>query len=33
VGSSADRQLYKFKETGDLKAVVDMLAEETTMGC
>jgi carboxylate-amine ligase len=32
-GSSADRQLRKFKETGDMKAVVDMLAVETVLGC
>ncbi len=32
-GSSADRQLRKFKETGDMKAVVDMLAAETVLGC
>jgi carboxylate-amine ligase len=32
-GTSADRQLRQFQETGDLKAVVDMLAEETVMGC
>ena len=32
-GSSADRQLRKYRETGSLKAVVDMLAEETIMGC
>jgi carboxylate-amine ligase len=32
-GSSADRQLRKFKETGDIKAVVDMLAAETVLGC
>jgi carboxylate-amine ligase len=32
-GSSADRQLRKYKETGSLEAVVDMLAEETVMGC
>jgi len=32
-GSSADRQLRRFRETnGDLKAVMDMLAEETLMG-
>lgn len=31
-GTSADRQLRKFKETGDLKAVVDMLIEETIEG-
>lgn len=32
-GSSADRQLRKYKETQDLKAVVDMLADETVEGC
>jgi carboxylate-amine ligase len=32
-GSSADRQLRKYQETGSLEAVVDMLAEETVMGC
>jgi carboxylate-amine ligase len=32
-GSSADRQIQKYKETNDLKAVVDMLAEETVRGC
>ena len=32
-GTSADRQLAKFKETGDLKDVVDMLADETLEGC
>lgn len=32
-GTSADRQRRKFKETQDLKAVVDMLAEETIIGC
>jgi carboxylate-amine ligase len=32
-GSSADRQLRKFHETKDLKAVIDMLAEETVEGC
>lgn len=32
-GTSADRQLRKFEETGDLKAVVDMLADETMDGC
>ncbi len=32
-GTSADRQLQKYHETGDLKAVVDMLAEETIIGC
>jgi len=31
-GSSADRQIRKFEETGDLKAVVDMLIEETSEG-
>lgn len=32
-GTSADRQLRKYEETGDLKSVVDMLAEETMSGC
>lgn len=32
-GSSADRQLRVYRETGDLKAVVDLLAEETVEGC
>jgi len=32
-GSSADRQLRKYQETGSMEAVVDMLAEETIMGC
>jgi carboxylate-amine ligase len=32
-GTSADRQLQKYHETGDMKAVVDMLAEETIIGC
>ena len=32
-GSSADRQLRVYHETGDMKAVVDMLADETVMGC
>lgn len=32
-GSSADRQLRKYQETGSMEAVVDMLAEETMMGC
>lgn len=32
-GSSADRQLRKFQETNSLEAVVDMLAEETILGC
>ncbi|MDD9948578.1 MAG: carboxylate-amine ligase, partial [candidate division Zixibacteria bacterium] len=31
-GSSADRQLRTYDETGDLKAVVDQLAEETVTG-
>lgn len=31
-GTSADRQLRKYEETGSLEAVVDMLAEETMMG-
>ncbi len=32
-GTSADRQLRKYAETDSLEAVVDMLAEETVMGC
>ena len=32
-GTSADRQLAVFRETGDLTAVVDMLAEDTLRGC
>ncbi len=32
-GTSADRQLQKYHETGDLKAVVDMLADEPIIGC
>jgi carboxylate-amine ligase len=32
-GSSADRQLRTYYETGDLQAVVDMLADETIAGC
>lgn len=32
-GTSADRQLRKFEETQSMEAVVDMLAEETVMGC
>ncbi|GGG95467.1 putative glutamate--cysteine ligase 2 [Silvibacterium dinghuense] len=31
-GTGADRQLKKFEETGDLKAVVDYMAEETQAG-
>ncbi len=31
-GSGADRQLRKYDETGDLKAVVDYMAEETRAG-
>lgn len=31
-GTSADRQLRKYEETGSLKSVVDMLAEETLLG-
>ncbi|MCY4543723.1 MAG: carboxylate-amine ligase, partial [Gemmatimonadetes bacterium] len=31
-GSSADRQLRTHARTGELKAVVDQLAEETVMG-
>jgi len=32
-GTSADRQLRTFRREGDLKKVVDQLAEETIMGC
>ncbi len=32
-GTSADRQLATYAETGDLKAVVDRLVEETREGC
>ncbi|MBF0277883.1 MAG: carboxylate-amine ligase [SAR324 cluster bacterium] len=32
-GTSADRQLRTFEETGSLEAVVDMLADETVLGC
>jgi carboxylate-amine ligase len=32
-GTSADRQLRVWEETGDLKRVVDHLAEETIAGC
>jgi carboxylate-amine ligase len=32
-GTSADRQLAVWKKTGDLKAVVDLLIEETLEGC
>lgn len=32
-GSSADRQLRKYHETQSLESVVDMLTEETIMGC
>jgi carboxylate-amine ligase len=31
-GSSADRQLRVFRETGDLRAVVDLLMKETLEG-
>ena len=31
-GSGADRQLKVFRETGDLKAVVDYMAAETRVG-
>ena len=31
-GSSADRQVRKFQETGSLESVVDMLVEETSLG-
>ncbi len=32
-GTSADRQLRIFKQTGSLKAVVDDLADQTMLGC
>lgn len=32
-GSSADRQLATFRDTGDMKAVVDRLVAETMEGC
>ena len=32
-GTSADRQLAAYRETGDLKAVVDQLVAETRAGC
>ena len=32
-GTSADRQIRKYQETGSLKAVVDMITEETVIGC
>jgi carboxylate-amine ligase len=32
MGTGADRQLRKFEETGDLKAVVDYMVEETQVG-
>ena len=32
-GSSADRQLQTYRRTGDFKAVVDQLIEETRLGC
>ena len=32
-GTSADRQLRVYRETGDLKTVVDLLAEETMRDC
>ncbi len=32
-GTSADRQLKTFKETGSIEAVVDQLSEETVEGC
>ncbi|MBW4027369.1 carboxylate-amine ligase [Acidipila rosea] len=32
MGTGADRQLRKFEETGDLRAVVDYMAEETQIG-
>ena len=31
-GSSADRQLAKYKETGDLRSVVDQIIAETAEG-
>lgn len=31
-GTSADRQLAVYRETGDLKAVVDQLVRETAEG-
>jgi carboxylate-amine ligase len=31
-GSGADRQLKVFRETGDLKQVVDYMAQETRAG-
>lgn len=32
-GTSADKQLAMYQETGDLKAVVNMLAQDTIEGC
>jgi carboxylate-amine ligase len=32
-GTSADRQLQKYRQSGSFEAVVDMLAEETVQGC
>jgi carboxylate-amine ligase len=32
-GTGADRQLRVFRETGDLKAVVDYICNETEIGC
>ena len=32
-GTSADRQIATYRETGSLKAVVDQLVEETREGC
>jgi len=32
-GTSADRQLKKYNETNSMEAVVDMLADETVIGC
>jgi carboxylate-amine ligase len=32
-GTSAVRQLQRYRESGDLKAVVDLLIEETMDGC
>ena len=31
-GSSTDRQLARFKETGDLRSVVDLIIAETSEG-
>ncbi len=32
-GTSADRQLATYRETGSLEAVVDRVIEETRLGC